>query len=56
MNSVSMNYCSKCGLAVIHGIKACTCDAPIIAEMESVVKGRGGVSKNGRVQWQDSIE
>lgn len=35
-------YCSKCKLAVIELsdkklIKACTCDAPIVADMEAKV-------------------
>lgn len=37
-----MNYCSKCGLAVIFGVKACLCEAPIIAEMKAVTSGKGG--------------
>ena len=36
-------YCSKCKLAVIELsdkklVKACTCDAPIVADMEATVK------------------
>jgi len=36
-------YCSECGLTVIvlsdaRIVKACECDAPIIAEMEATVK------------------
>lgn len=45
-----MKYtCSKCGLAVIvenvpEPICACTCNAPIIGEMEATAKGVGGVT------------
>jgi hypothetical protein len=36
-------YCSKCKLAVVELsnkklVKACTCDAPIAADMEATVK------------------
>ena len=36
-------YCSKCGLTVIvlsdaRVVKACECNAPIIADMEATVK------------------
>lgn len=36
-------YCSECGLTVIvfsdaRIVKACECDAPIIADMEATVK------------------
>lgn len=44
-----MKYkCSKCKLAVIvlkdtPPIKACTCDAPIIAEMQGSMEMKGGI-------------
>jgi len=44
-----MKYkCSKCGLAVIilpeqQPIKACNCEAAIIAEMSSIAQGQGGI-------------
>jgi hypothetical protein len=42
--------CAACNLAVIVEdntiIKACSCDAPIIAEMQATAKGTGSV-KNG---------
>jgi len=45
-----MKYkCSKCELAVIvtgeEMIKACTCDAPVTAEMSATAKGTGGVDQ-----------
>ncbi len=45
-----MQYkCSKCGLAVIvlegeEPIKACTCEAAIIAEMEAEATAKGGLT------------
>ena len=41
-------YCSSCLLAVAiieneEPIKACTCEAPIVAEAECSLKGAGGV-------------
>jgi hypothetical protein len=40
--------CSGCGLAVIvyegETIKACKCEAPIIASMTAQAKGVGGLS------------
>lgn len=45
-----MQYkCSECNLAVIvlpneEPIKACTCKAPIIAEMEAQATAKGGLS------------
>lgn len=47
-----MNYhCGKCKLAVIvvgveKPIKACTCDAPIIAEMEANLSIKNNVINN----------
>ena len=44
-----MQYkCAECGLAVIvlpdtEPIKACTCEAPIIAEMEAQAVVHGGL-------------
>ena len=44
-----MQYkCSQCGLAVIvlegeEPIKACTCEASIIAEMEAEATAKGGL-------------
>jgi hypothetical protein len=43
-----MNTCSKCGLAVIilpdaTVIKACKCEAPIIASIGSGIKSSGGI-------------
>lgn len=42
-----MYKCSKCGLGVIvegeKKIKACKCEASIIASMESTVTSKGGV-------------
>lgn len=40
--------CSKCGLAVVvipneKPIKACSCNAPIIADMTAVASGSGGL-------------
>jgi hypothetical protein len=39
--------CSNCQLGVIvlddEIIKACKCDAPIVAEMSATAKGEGGV-------------
>jgi hypothetical protein len=51
-----MYKCSKCGLAVIvttgiEPIKACKCEAPIIADMTATVTVKVGVS-NGGVQEQ----
>lgn len=44
-----MYVCSKCGLVVIiiegKTIKACKCDAPIIAEMITKLKGVANVNK-----------
>jgi len=46
-----MKYrCSKCGLAVIvlpnqEPIKACKCEASIIAEAQSTAHGHGGIKK-----------
>jgi hypothetical protein len=47
-----MSYtCSKCGLAVIvfngEVIKACHCEAPIIANMKATAKGVGGLKAHG---------
>lgn len=47
-----MYKCSKCNLAVIvlpntEPIKACKCDAPIIAEMSATVNVKVGVSNGG---------
>lgn len=44
-----MYKCSKCKLSVIilpdkTMIKACTCDAPIIAEISSNVQANGGIN------------
>ena len=45
-----MNYkCAQCELAVIviegqEPIKACTCEAPIIAEMEAQATAKGGLT------------
>lgn len=45
-----MQYkCSECDLAVIvieneEPIKACTCEAPIIAEMTAEATAKGGLS------------
>jgi len=41
--------CSECGLAVIvlegeEPIKACKCEAPIVAEMEGNATGSGGLN------------
>ena len=41
--------CEKCNLAVIiidgeKPIKACNCEAPIIAEMEAVAHGKGDLN------------
>ena len=52
-----MYKCSKCSLAVIvlpniEPIKACKCEAPIIAEMKAHATGQGGVLK--MKQWLDS--
>lgn len=42
-----MYHCSKCKLAVIvregEIIKACKCDAPVVAEMSAEATGYGGV-------------
>lgn len=43
-----MYKCSKCGLSVIiikdeKPIKACKCEASIIAEMSAVTIGKGGL-------------
>lgn len=43
-----MSYkCKKCGLGVIvtkeKVIKACKCEAPVVADMTAVASGRGGV-------------
>lgn len=43
-----MYTCSKCGLAVIVlpnelPIRACKCNAPIIASMSGSVNGKGGL-------------
>jgi len=46
-----MKYrCSKCNLAVIvlpnqEPIKACKCEATIIAEAQSIAFGNGGIKK-----------
>lgn len=46
-----MQYrCSKCNLAVIvlpnqEPIKACSCEAAIIAEAQSTAYGQGGIKK-----------
>jgi hypothetical protein len=50
-----MYKCSKCNLAVIvlegkEPIKACKCNAPIIADMTATVKAQMGVNNNGRIQ------
>ena len=43
-----MYKCSNCELAVIineeETIKACSCDAPIIVELNSTLTGQGGVA------------
>lgn len=46
-----MYRCAKCNLAVIvipdhEPIRACKCEAAIIAEMDSTLKGVGGVKVN----------
>lgn len=43
-----MYHCAECGMAVIvlpgeDPIKACTCDAPIVAEARAHCEGQGGV-------------
>lgn len=45
-----MYKCSKCGMAVIvvpnHApIKACKCEAAILADLTAVTKGVGGIKK-----------
>lgn len=44
-----MYKCSKCGLGVIviegKTIKACKCEAPVIAEMNTKLKGVANVNK-----------
>lgn len=54
MQSAPKYQCSKCSLAVlVHGenvIKACKCDAPILANMEATMKGTGGVSVGARAR------
>jgi DNA-directed RNA polymerase subunit RPC12/RpoP len=41
-------FCSNCGLEVVviegNPVKACSCDSAIVAEMESNLKGKGGVN------------
>ena len=42
-------YCSKCGLTVVvlsnaRVVKACECDAPIIADMEATVKQQSSLN------------
>lgn len=43
-----MYRCKQCNLAVIHHDnqfhKGCTCNAPIIASMDSNLKGIGGIT------------
>lgn len=43
-----MYKCSQCDLAVIinngETIKACSCDAPVIVELNSTLTGQGGVT------------
>jgi hypothetical protein len=43
-----MYHCQECGMAVIvidgeEPIKACDCDAPIVAELAATCEGRGGI-------------
>lgn len=49
-----MYRCAECDLAVIvindEIIKACQCDAPVIAEMSGQMSGVGGMSDNGSDQ------
>lgn len=50
LKSTNMKYkCAQCGLAVIvlageEPIKACTCEAAIIAEMEAEATAKGGLT------------
>jgi hypothetical protein len=43
-------YCKNCGLGVIviegQVFKPCSCDAPIIAEMQAVTYSHGGLQQN----------
>lgn len=52
-----MYKCKECGLEVIvtneATIRACKCEAPIIASMEATAFGKGGMNiKNGNKQPQ----
>ncbi len=44
-----MYRCGGCGLAVVVAdgdlIRACSCDAPVVAEMSSTLAGAGGVKE-----------
>lgn len=39
-------YCSKCGLAVIEGLKVCNHTEPIIAELSSTARGTSGLQQS----------
>lgn len=52
MQTIPKYQCAKCGLGVfVHGenvIKACKCDAAILANMQATARGSSSV-KHGRI-------